>query len=76
MALVGQHDAPAGATDELDPELALERLQLLRHGAGRPVRRGRDGGDAAAVGELPQQVEVGEVHEGSLQRPRGDLRWS
>ena len=42
--------------------------ELLGHRARRAVQRLGHGGDRAAVGELAEQVEVLDVHEGTLHR--------
>ncbi|MEG8034117.1 hypothetical protein QP157_01940 [Sphingomonas sp. LR61] len=79
VAVGGEPDAAADALDERDAHLPLQRLQLLRHRAGRAVRGLGDGGDAAALGEFAQdgeQVHVEVDHAGRLQRRLRTIRWS
>jgi hypothetical protein len=57
----GEDDAPPLALEERDPDLALERGEVLGDRGRRvPERVGR-GGDGAALGELAQHVESADV---------------
>ncbi len=63
---VGQHDPSPRALRERHAGLALEHLELLRDGGRGPAGGARDGADAAAVGELAEELQATDVHEGRL----------
>ena len=57
-----EHQAPAAAGGERHPGLAFEHLQLLGDGRGGAARGLGDRGDAATLGEFPEQVESANIH--------------
>lgn len=54
--------------DEAQPELTLGGLQLLRDGGWGAVRGFGDRREGASHRQLSEQLEVSELHVGSLQR--------
>jgi hypothetical protein len=65
----GQPQTAAGRFDECLPEFAGRCLELLGHRRRGAERRLRNGRDAAAFVELPQQLEMPGIHNFRL---RGD----
>jgi len=61
---VGQPQPAAGLLEQRDAGLALERLQLLRHGGRRVAESIGGGGDRAAGGELAEDSEAADVEHG------------
>jgi hypothetical protein len=56
-----QDHAPALALEERDPDLALERSEVLGDRGRRVAERVGRRGDGAALGELAQHVESANV---------------
>jgi hypothetical protein len=66
LACTRQHDASSAACGQGHPGLALEHLELLRDGGWGATGRVGHGRDAAALGELAQEIESMYVHVASL----------
>ena len=63
-----EHEAATAALGQRHAGLALEHLELLRHGRRRSPGGLGHGRDAAAFGEFPEQVEAADFHVASLHR--------